>query len=81
MKIYLIYSNNVGQEREGLDLCGHKVNVNFFVKRRVHSEEQTLRMVDDCLLKLPVLRSWLKSDGQHDERNEFRDILMDIVLV
>ena len=61
----LVNADDVGEEGQGLYLCAHEVNEDFLVKAG----------------RCTMLRTWLKGYCRHDQRNEIRDILMDVLLV
>ena len=61
----LVQSNDVGQKRKRFDLRTHKVHKNLTIKHLVAT----------------MLITWLKSYGFHDQWNEFRDLLMNVLFV
>lgn len=84
--LYLKQSNDVGEERQRFDLCAHKINKNFFVKRRRIAGIE--KVVIENLFErneqnffLPMHRQWLQSDCGHDQRHEFSDFFVNIHFV
>ena len=62
---FLIKPNDICQKGKSFDLCAHKIDENFSIKIFMES----------------LSFAWLQGNGFHDQRNEFRNFLMDILFM
>ena len=62
---FLVKPDNISQKGKSFDLCAHKIYENFSIK----------------IFVVSLSLAWLQSYGFHDQRNEFRNFLVNILFV